>query len=263
MNNKSLTLTPLTTLPLIKQGDDLAALIWQALQQEGIDLLDEDILVITQKIVSKAEGRMVDLAEVTPSQKALSIAAQTQRDPRLVELILQESKEILRITPEVIVVEHRLGFICANAGIDQSNVEPLKLSQPNGKTHQPVLLLPLDVNASAEKIKRALEALSGKHLGVLIIDTQGRAWRLGVVGMSIGLAGLSPLEDMRGEVDLFGKPLRITMIAAADELAAAASLMMGQAAEGKPVVHVRGYPYPLREGTFSQILRNKQSDLFR
>jgi coenzyme F420-0:L-glutamate ligase/coenzyme F420-1:gamma-L-glutamate ligase len=180
-----------------------------------------------------------------------------------VELILQESKEILRITPEVIVVEHRLGFICANAGIDQSNIEPLEPSQPNGKSHQPVLLLPIDVNASAEKIKNALETLSGKRLGVLIIDTQGRAWRMGVVGMSIGLAGLSPLEDMRGEVDLFGKPLRITMIAAADELAAAASLMMGQAAEGKPVVHVRGYPYPLREGIFSQLLRNKQSDLFR
>ena len=253
MTNLPLVLTPLTSIPLIQEGDDLPCLLWDALQREGIQLCRGDILVITQKIISKAEGRMVDLESITPSARAIEVAALANKDARLVELILHESSQIIRVTQEVIVVEHRLGFICANAGIDQSNVD----------FHQRVLLLPLDADNSAAKIRQALEERSDVRLGVVIIDTQGRAWRMGVVGMAIGLSGVAPLVDMRGEVDLFGKPLRLTLVAAVDELAAAASLMMGQAAEGRPLVHVRGFPYPLKEGSFSSLLRDRATDLFR
>jgi len=250
-----LIITPLTGFPLLKTGDDLVSLILDAIHVPKISPKDEDIFVVTQKIVSKAEGRLVNLATVKPSQMAIELANKTRKDARLVELILQESREILRAERETIIVEHRLGFVCANAGIDRSNVDPSE--------GEWVLLLPENPDISAKRLRERLEEKTGLHLGVLIIDTQGRAWRLGVVGMSIGLSGIPALVDVRGKADLYGNYLRITLIAAADELAAAASLMMGQAAEGVPVVHVRGFPYPLNDGRFSDLLRPRQSDLFR
>jgi coenzyme F420-0:L-glutamate ligase/coenzyme F420-1:gamma-L-glutamate ligase len=254
----TLTLTPLPGIPLIHPGDDLPEMLLQALERAGIALKGGDILVLAQKIVSKAEGRLVNLATVTPSERALALAAETEKDPRLLELVLQESAAVLRTRPGSIIVEHRLGFVCASAGIDHSNV-----AGEGDPTEEWVLLLPENPDATALEIRRHLEAASGARLGVLIIDSHGRAWRLGTVGAAIGLSGLPGLVDLRGRVDLFGYTLRITQVGVADELAAAASLLMGQAAEGTPVVHVRGFPYPLREGSLREILRPKDQDLFR
>jgi coenzyme F420-0:L-glutamate ligase/coenzyme F420-1:gamma-L-glutamate ligase len=260
----TLTLTPLPGIPLIQPGDDLPEVILQALVRAGISLVEGDILVLAQKIVSKAEGRVVDLSMVIPSPLALDLAARTEKDPRLVEVILHESREILRTRPSTIIVEHRLGFVCASAGIDHSNVGTLNLVGDCGaKEEETVLLLPEDPDSSAQELRQRLEAISGVHLGVLIIDSHGRAWRLGTVGVTIGLSGMPGLVDLRGQPDLFGYSLRITQVGAADELAAAASLVMGQAAEGTPVVHVRGFPYPLREASFKELVRPKEQDLFR
>jgi len=254
----TLTLTPLADIPLIQPGDNLGEILFQATRRADLTWQDGDILVVAQKIVSKAEGRMVNLATVTPSPQALLLAEASQKDPRLAELILQESRAVLRTRPGTAIVEHRLGFICANAGIDHSNVRG-----EGGQAEDWVLLLPCDPDASAARLRSYLEAASGVRLGVLIIDSHGRAWRLGTVGVSIGMSGLPGLVDLRGEPDLFGFRLQITQVGAADELAAAASLMMGQAAEGTPAVHVRGFPYPLRDGALSELLRPPESDLFR
>lgn len=254
----TLTLTPLPGLPLIYPGDNLPEILLQALERAGISLQDGDILVLAQKIVSKAEGRLVNLATVTPTERALALAVETEKDPRLLELILRESATVLRTRPGSIIVEHRLGFVCANAGIDHSNV-----AGEGSQDEEWVLLLPEDPDATAAEIRTHLEKASSARLGVLIIDSHGRAWRLGTVGVAIGLSGLPGVVDLRGRVDLFGYTLRITQVSAADELAAAASLLMGQAAEGTPVVHVRGFPYPLREGSLREILRPKDQDLFR
>jgi coenzyme F420-0:L-glutamate ligase / coenzyme F420-1:gamma-L-glutamate ligase len=254
----ALTLTPLSGLPLISPGDDLASLILQALDRAHLTLEDGDIVVLAQKIVSKAEGRLVDLTQVMPSARALELASQTAKDPRLVEVILSESHQVLRTRPGVIVVEHRLGFICASAGVDHSNVHGVK-----GRPEDWVLLLPEDPDASAFALRQRLESVSGVHLGVLIIDSHGRAWRMGTVGVTIGLSGLPGLVDMRGWADLFDFRLQITQVGVADELAAAASLVMGQSAEGTPVVHVRGFPYPLREASLDELIRPRDQDLFR
>jgi coenzyme F420-0:L-glutamate ligase/coenzyme F420-1:gamma-L-glutamate ligase len=254
----TLTLTPLPGLPLIRPGDPLADILVSSLAAGGITLQDNDILVLTQKIVSKAEGRLVNLSTLTPSAQAYELARSSGKDPRLVELVLRESKEVLRVRPGSLIVEHRLGFVCASAGIDHSNV--------NGEGGNPedwVLLLPENPDRSAAEIRSQLEKASGKRLGVMIIDSHGRAWRIGTVGAAIGLAGLPGVIDQRGWEDLFGYHLKITVVGAADELAAAASLVMGQAAEGTPAVHVRGFPYPLREGSLGEILRPKAEDLFR
>ncbi len=254
----ALTLTTLKNIPLIRQGDDLADIILKSLQPSDIQLQDGDVLVLGQKIVSKAEGRMVNLAEISPGARARELAAQTDKDPRLVELMLQESRAILRTRRGTIIVEHRLGFICANAGIDHSNV-----AGPGDKQQELVLLLPNDPDRSAAEIRAKIEQASGKRVGVMIIDSHGRAWRIGTVGVCIGMSGLPGVIDERGWKDLFGYTLRITVVGVADELAAAASLMMGQASEGTPVVHVRGFPYPLREGSLKELLRPKDQDLFR
>jgi coenzyme F420-0:L-glutamate ligase/coenzyme F420-1:gamma-L-glutamate ligase len=255
----TLTLTPLSGIPLVRPGDDLAGILLQALQSTGLTLQGGDILVLAQKIVSKSEGRLVHLGDVTPSSHAVELAARTEKDPRLVELVLRESREILRSRPGSIIVEHRLGFVCANAGIDHSNV-----GLP-GEEHSEewVLLLPQDPDASARRLRDCLQAATGASLGVLIIDSHGRAWRLGTVGVAIGLAGLPGLADLRGQPDLFGYRLRITEVGVADELAAAASLVMGQANEGTPAVHVRGFPYPLRSASLLELIRPKSQDLFR
>jgi coenzyme F420-0:L-glutamate ligase/coenzyme F420-1:gamma-L-glutamate ligase len=253
-----LTLTPLDGIPLVQPGDDIGEMIVKAVKQTGLTLLDGDVLVLAQKIVSKSEGRMVNLATVKPSSIAYKLARETTKDPRLVELIFQESKEILRTRPGTIIVKHRLGFVCANAGIDHSNVAGV-----GSAGEEWVLLLPLDPDASAQRLRDHLVRVSGVSLGVMIIDSHGRAWRLGTVGVAIGLAGVPGLVDMRGWSDLFGYTLQITQVGAADELAAAASLMMGQAAEGKPVIHVRGFPYPLRESKLGELLRPWEHDLFQ
>ncbi|MGE5123917.1 MAG: coenzyme F420-0:L-glutamate ligase [Acidobacteriaceae bacterium] len=254
----SLVLTPLPEVPLVSQGDDLVQITLKGIAAGRISLQDGDILVLAQKIVSKAEGRWVNLASVQPSQDAIELAQRIDKDARMVELILGESKQVLRTRPGTIIVEHRLGFVCANAGIDHSNVAG------EGEANEEwVLLLPEDPDASARYVRRGLEAASGARLGVMIIDSHGRAWRQGVVGVAIGLSGMPGLVDMRGKSDLFGYILKVTTIGAADELAAAASLVMGQAAEATPIVHVRGFPYSLREGSLRELIRPQEQDLFR
>lgn len=254
----SLTLTPLPNIPLIRPGDNLADVLLSALRTAEIDLADGDILVLAQKIVSKAENRLVNLATVTPSPAALELSEKSGKDPRLAELILRESNEVLRTRFGSVIVEHKLGFVCANAGIDHSNV-----AGEGNPAEDWVLLLPENPDLSAANLRHELESASGKRLGVLIIDSHGRAWRIGTVGVSIGLSGLPGLVDERGWQDLFGYTLQITVLGAADELAAAASLAMGQAAEGTPAVHVRGFPYPLVEGELKEMLRPKNQDMFR
>ena len=253
-----LTITPLFGIPLIRPDDNLADIILTALQASDITLENGDILVLAQKIVSKAENRLVNLAHVTPSSTAIELAQKSGKDPRVAELILRESNEILRTRIGSVIVEHKLGFVCANAGIDHSNV-----AGNGNELEESVLLLPENPDQSAADIRKRLETASGKQLGVMIIDSHGRAWRIGTVGVTIGLSGLPGLIDERGWKDLFGYTLQITVVGVADELAAAASLAMGQAAEGTPVVHVRGFPYPLREGTLKEMLRPKDQDMFR
>ncbi len=254
----SLTLTALHHIPLIRHGDDLADIVVNCLAKNEVAIEDNDILVFAQKVVSKAEGRTVNLATVRPSPRAIDLARQTEKDPRVVELILQESNEVLRTRVGTIIVEHRLGFVCANAGIDHSNVAGV-----GNSVEEWVLLLPAEPDRSAEKLRSDIQSKTGKRIGVLIIDSHGRAWRNGTVGVAIGIAGMPALEDLRGKPDLFNLTLRITQVGAADELAAGASLVMGQAAEGTPVVHVRGFPYPLREGSLVELIRPKDQDLFR
>ena len=252
-----LTLTPLLNFPLIRQDDNLADILVKSLQETQIELHDNDIIVLAQKIVSKSEGRMVNLATVTPSQHAIELAQKADKDPRVMELMLQESNEVLRIRVGTIIVEHKLGFVCANAGIDHSNV------MSGGNTEDYVLLLPEDPDRSARNIREKIKQTTGKNIGVMIIDSHGRAWRNGTVGICIGLSGLPAIVDERGWKDLFGYALKITIVGVADELAAAASLVMGQAAEGIPAVHVRGFPYPLGEGSLKDLIRPKEQDMFR
>lgn len=243
---------PLRDIPLIQPGDDLAAVILASLEKSGWALQNGDVLVMAQKVVSKAENRIVDLAGVTPSPRAVELAREVDKDPRLVELILLESKAVVRHRPGVLIVEHRLGFVMANAGIDRSNV--------NGG--EQALLLPLDPDRSAAEIRRAIVARAKVDVGVLIIDSFGRAWRNGTIGTAIGASGVPTLLDLRGRPDLYGRPLETTEVGWADELASAASLMMGQASEGRPVILVRGVT-ETGEGSAADLLRPKEKDMFR
>ncbi len=255
---RTLILTAIPNFPLIEPGNDLGEIIIENTRKCRIRIRDNDIFVLAQKIVSKAEGQLVQLSTLVPSQKAIEIANEAEKDPRFVELILQESSEVLRVRQNTIIVQHKLGFICANAGIDHSNVQ--------GKTGEPedwVLLLPENPDESANRIREEIFRKTKRRVGILIIDSHGRAWRNGIVGTSIGFSGIPGLVDLRGKPDLFGYHLRITQVAAADELAAGASLLMGQADERTPVIHVRGFPYPLRESNFSELVRDKKMDLFR
>jgi coenzyme F420-0:L-glutamate ligase / coenzyme F420-1:gamma-L-glutamate ligase len=228
---------------------------WPA-PRSRIALRDGDILVLAQKIVSKAEGRFARLGRVQPSARAQALAAEVGKDPRVVELILRESSEVVRRRPGVIVVAHRLGFVLGNAGIDASNVE--------GEDGEEVLrLLPENPDASAAHLRERLRASAGVDLGVIINDSFGRAWRLGTVGTAIGVAGLPGLLDLRGRPDRTERALQTTDLGVADEVAAAAALIMGQAAGGRPVVHVRGFPYARREGCAAELIRPKEQDLFR
>jgi len=250
----TLSLTALKNIPLIRQGDNLADILLNSIH---VELQDNDILVLAQKIVSKSEARMVNLTDVKPSQPAIELANKTEKDARLVELMLQESNEVVRFRKGVIVVEHKLGFICANAGIDHSNV------LGDGDNKNVVLLLPKNPDLSAKQIRDEIKIKTNKNIGVMIIDSHGRAWRNGTVGICIGLSGIPAVIDERGWKDLFGYTLQATIIGVADELAAAASLVMGQAAEGTPIVHVRGFPYPLGEGSLQELIRPKDMDMFR
>ncbi len=256
--NKNLVFTAIEGFPRIQEGDDLSAILIQLLNEQEISIEDGDILVIAQKIVSKAEGRLVNYANVKPSHTALELEKITHKDPRFIELVLGESKKVIRARYNTLIVEHNRGFICANAGIDHSNIgSDTQLSE------EWALLLPLDPDRSAAEIRQRLESHYKKKIGVLIIDSHGRAWRNGTVGITIGLSGLPGLVDLRGTQDMVGFKLKITTVGAADELAAGASLLMGQAAEGTPVIHVKGFPYILRESTLEELIRPEEQDLFR
>jgi coenzyme F420-0:L-glutamate ligase / coenzyme F420-1:gamma-L-glutamate ligase len=249
---RSLGLHALTGLPEIRPGDDLASLLTDA--AAPLVPRDRDVVVVAQKVVSKAEGRYRLLSDVRPSPRALALARQVDKDPRLVELILQESVEVVRHRPGVLVVEHRLGFVMANAGIDQSNLDG------GGER---VLLLPEDPDASARRIRAVLEDRLGVRLGVVIADSIGRAWRLGTVGFAIGVAGLPALLDLRGRPDRAGRPLQVTEIGHADAVAAAAVLVMGEADEGTPAALVRGLDWQEDDRGMVPLLRPKATDLFR
>lgn len=250
-----LQLIPLPAIPLIQPGDDLAAIMAHSLRQAGLHLANTDIVVLAQKIVSKAENRFVNLTEVTPSAQALELARITGKPAAMVEVILWDTAEIIRAKQDLLIVAHKLGFISANAGVDHSNVS----ARPNM-----LLRLPANPDASARTIRQRLAELTGARPSVLIIDSHGRPWRWGTVGVAIGLSGLAPVQDLRGAPDLFGEPLTRTDVGFADQIAAAASLLMGQAAEGCPVVIVRGLPFtPNDSACAAQVLRPKEGDVFR
>ena len=251
-----LRLVALPDFPLVARGDDLAAFTAAALTRAGLTLRPGDVLVFAQKVISKAEGRQVDLADVVPSATAFDLAQTVQKDPRLVELVLRESRRVVRSAKDVLIVEHRLGLIMANAGIDQSNV-----ADPAGGEF--ALLLPEDPDASAARLRDRVRVLTGCEPGVIIGDSFGRPWRVGTVGVAIGCAGLSATLDLRGQADLFGRPLRVTVVGHADEIASAASMLMGQASEGCPVVLVRGLATRAPHQPAAALLRPPQQDLFR
>lgn len=250
----AVTMIALRDIPLVQPGDDLSALIAAALARAALGLQPQDVLVVASKIVSKAEGRYVALDSVTPSERALVLAAQTQKDPRVVELVLRESKSVSRVAPNVLVVEHRLGFVSANAGIDQSNIEA---------GDDRVLLLPVDPDASASQLAEQLHALIGIRPAVVISDTHGRPFRLGNIGVAIGVSGMQALVDLRGRDDLFGRKLKISMQGYADMVASAAHLLTGEAGEGLPVVLLRGLTLPQGEGSAHDLNRSAAHDLYR
>lgn len=252
----SLELIGLRDFPRVEPGDDLAGMIADALARQGLALAPGDVLVLAQKIVSKAEGRYVRLADVQPSAEAVALAEAADKDPRQAELILRESAELVRVRPGVVIVEHRNGYVHANAGIDRSNIE-IDPQDPR------VLLLPEDPDRSAARLRQQLRERLGVAPQVVINDSAGRAWRNGTVGIAIGSAGLEPLFNQVGERDMFGNVLEVTEAAVADELAAAASLVMGQAAEACPVVLARGLSLAPSEGGSRPLLRDKSLDMFR
>ena len=253
-----ITMPAVPGLPLIQPGDDLAALILAALDKAGLTLAAGDVLVVTSKIVSKAEGRFVNLEEVTPGPEARRVAASTGKEPALVEVILSQSARISRFRQGVLIVEHKLGFVSANAGVDHSNVQG-----PGGAAGDWVLLLPAAPDRSAAELRARFMAAAGAPLAVIISDSHGRPFRLGTVGVAIGAAGLPALYDLRGREDLFGRKLEATQVALADELAAAAGLVSGQAGEGLPVTLIRGLSYPPRQGGAAALIRPRELDLYR
>jgi len=253
---KSISYFAVPGLPLIHTGDDLAALIVDALNTEQFSLTSGDIVVVAQKVVSKAEDRYVELKDVRPSEQAQTLADEIGKDPRYVEVVLSESAEVVRYRRNILIAAHRLGFVMANAGIDQSNIE-------HADGEERVLLLPRDPDRSAAALKARFDAAFAADVGVIINDSFGRFWRNGVVGVALGVAGLPSLLDMIGAPDLFGRPMQVTEIAVADEIAAGASLLMGQAAEGLPVVVVRGLKFDAAARPASALVRPRERDMFR
>lgn len=254
MSTPDLALYRLGGIPLIRRGDDLATIVLDAIATAGLSLQPGDLLAVAQKIVSKAEGQAVDLATIVPGAAARELAAETAKDPRVVELILRESRRVVRKRPGLIIVEHRLGLILANAGIDHSNV---------AGNEDEVLLLPAAPDASANSLRAAVAQQTGISPGVLIVDSIGRPWRLGTTGVAIGAAGVPVLEDLRGQRDLFAREMQVAETAPADSLAAAAVLLMGEGAEGTPVILLRGLPAPTADQSASDVLRPAGEDLFR
>jgi coenzyme F420-0:L-glutamate ligase / coenzyme F420-1:gamma-L-glutamate ligase len=252
----AITLTAVPGIPAIRAGDDLAGILGDALTAAALPPQAGDVLVVTHKIVSKAEGRTVALARVRPSARARELAATTGKDPALVEVILSESRRLLRFRPGLIITEHRLGIVLANAGVDHSNV-------PQDGEGPRVLLLPEDPDASATALRARLEQRCGASLAVIISDSAGRAFRNGVVGLAIGTAGLPALLDLRGRPDLEGRPLQVTQVGLADQIASAAELLMGEADEGRPAVLVRGVSVEGEALPAAALIREREADLFR
>ncbi|MGE0094200.1 MAG: coenzyme F420-0:L-glutamate ligase [Alphaproteobacteria bacterium] len=250
------SLAAIPGIPLIAPGDNLAEILIAAVKNASITPIDGDILVIAQKIVSKSEGRYVELKTVMPSPRARELAGRLNKDPRYVEVVLRESREIVRSREGLLIAEHRLGYVMANAGIDQSNIE-------HPESDGCVLLLPKDPDSAAEKLKAAFDEAFGARVAVVINDSFGRPLRNGVVGVAIGAAGIPCLCDLAGKPDLFGRALRVTEVALGDEIASAASMIMGQSGEGRPVVHIRGLKWTGDKGRASDLIRPKGRDLFR
>lgn len=241
-------------LPLIRKGDNLAQLICSAAEKQHTPIQNGDVLVVTHVAVSKAEGNVVNLDKIIPSKKANEIAKKTGKDPALVEVVLRESKDIVRMRDSVLITESRQGFICANSGVDRSNVEGERNVAP----------LPRDPDLSAKKIRQEMKRLTGCDVAVIVSDTHGRPFRMGEVNVAVGVSGLKPIRDRRGEKDLFGYVLRIKQTAIADELASAAELVIGQANEGIPVAIIRGYNYPKSDtAKATELIRSREKDLFR
>ena len=242
----------LESMPLIKKGDDIGALILDAAQRQGTKLEEGDIVVVTQKIVSKSEGRVLELSRIVPSPFAVRIAKRTGRDPRHVEVILRESKRIVKMQDQHLIVETRHGFVCANGGVDKSNIEG----------EDCVSILPSDPDESANRIRTTIRRLSGIDVAVIISDTFGRPWRMGHVNVAIGVSGMKPIIDYRGQRDMFNYVLTVTVMAVADEIASAAELVMNKS-DGVPVAIVKGYPYRKGEGKGIELVRPAEIDLFR
>ena len=262
MTEGRLEVTGLRGIPLVQAGDDLAEILVAALAAADVDPADGDVLVVTQKIVSKAEGRQVALESAEPSSRATRLAAETSKDPRLVQLILDQSTEVVRKAPGVLITRNRLGLVCANAGIDQSNLD-------HGESAT-ALLLPEAPDASAARLRRTISARIGTRIGVVISDSSNRPWRLGTVGVAIGAAGLTVLDDRRGSRDLYGRELQATLINRADAIATAAVLVMGESTERIPAALVQGMPppggtapQPGQPHTAAMIPRPRETDLFR
>lgn len=253
-----LTAVAFENFPEILPDSNLADQIFYSSKDNGWEWENEDILVVAQKVVSKSENRFKNLKEIDASELANKYAKLTGKSPNLMELILNESSKVLRTRKGLVIVQHKLGFICANAGIDHSNVRT-----SDDQSEEWVLLLPENPDKSAATIRERMKKLSGKNIGVIIIDSHGRPWRRGVVGVAIGSSGVQPIIDKRGDFDRFGYQLRVTEVGCLDEIAATGSMLMGQANEGRPVVVIRGFPYDLKEGKFSDILRKEDEDLFR
>jgi coenzyme F420-0:L-glutamate ligase/coenzyme F420-1:gamma-L-glutamate ligase len=254
-DHPAITLVAVPGIPAIRAGDDLARILGDALEAAALRPQQGDVLVVTHKIVSKAEGRYVSLADIKPSPRARELAAATGKDAALVEVILSESREVLRFRPGLIITEHRLGMVIANAGVDQSNV-------PHGDELR-VLLLPQDPDASSEALRAALQERFREPLAVVVSDSVGRAWRQGVVGLAIGAAGLPALLDLRGRRDLEGRALQVTQVGLADEIASATQLLMGEANEGRPAVLVRGLSWRGPPVPAAALVRERAADLFR
>jgi coenzyme F420-0:L-glutamate ligase / coenzyme F420-1:gamma-L-glutamate ligase len=255
----TLSVRALPGIPLVAPGDDLAQLALAALERAGIELVDSDVLVVASKIVSRAENRFVDLTSVKPSARAEHLATRVQKDPRLVELVLSEAAAISRAAPGVLIVRHRLGFVCAEAGIDFSNAQPPAVAANSGPW---ALLLPAEPDASAARLRGELERKTGASIGVVISDSHGRPFRLGSLGTAIGISGLPALWDRRGEQDLFGRTLEHTVTPLADQVASAADLVAGQAAERRAIVHVRGVRFSPRSDSAQSLCRPLAQDLY-